>query len=330
MTVIFIMPISCLAAANDSATSSPPGKILTCEQVTNQVAPLFDKDDAASLNKAREMLADVLDRQSDCVPALVGCARALDALGGFSITQADYYTAFEYLARASVLAPDNAEALWVMANMQRHIGRIDRAMLLARKAVQLAPKDPWAHFIYGSVLMNSDMKAAAGELEQALGLKPGWAKAEFNLSAAYIGAGDYARALPKLEEYVKFGPTDVKGFTNLGMVYIKLGKINEAEESYKKALEIDPRFGLALKGLGDVAVAKKDFLKAIEQYKLASVSMSTDPSMLALLGETQVKAGFIGDAISTYKKALEQNPKNQQLVKILTDLEARQASQKKP
>ncbi len=323
---LFVFSVVYLWAASNPAQSGT----VSCEQAGKEAAVLLEKGDAISLGNAKDLLGSVIDRESDCVPALVGYARALNAVGGFSITRDDYYTAFEYLARALVLDPKNVDAWWVMADLQRHIGQNDRALAVAKKAIELAPQNPWTHYTYGNILMNTDMKSAAKEFERALELKPGWEKAEFNLSAAYISTGDYNKAIAKLQEYLKSNPSDVKGLTNLGSIYVKMGKINEAEENFHKALSLDPRFGLALKGMGDVSAARKDNSKAIESYKLALVSMPDDAKLLALLGETQVKVGLIEDAITSYQQALGRDPNNMELIKILSDLKARQEKQKKP
>jgi len=305
-------------------------QVLSCEEVAVKAAPLLEKEDIIALNEAIKLFSEVLKKRSDCVPALVGYARALNSARGFSITAGDYYLAYEYLARALVLDPDNGQAWWVMADLQRHVRRYDRALPIAQRAVQMAPKDPWAHYVFGSTLMSVNMEEAVKEFERALELKQDWAIVRINLSAAYIHTGKYSKALEQLDAYLEANPGDVKALTNRGIVYLEQGKTDKAEKDFQKALEINPRFGLALKGMGDLHMAKKELPKAIESYKLALVSMPGDGALWILLAEAQLTADLIEDAIASYERAAELFPKNEDIKKRLGELKTKHKKQESP
>lgn len=307
-------------AQNEQGAASAPG----CEQAMKAGLPLLDAGDDQSLDKAMKLFGGIIDKQSDCVPALVGYAQAINDKKGFNIEAAEYFIAFEFLARAFVLDPINAQAWWVMADLQRHIGRYDRAIELGKNAVMMAQDVPQAHYVYGSALMGYDMKMAQFELEEALKLKPDWSVAKLNLSAVYIHNKEYQKALSVLNSYIESFPNDIKALTNRGIAYLNLGKLAEAEADLQKALAANPRFGPALKAKGDLFAAKNDLPKAIESYKLGLITTPRDPGLWALLAEAQIRSGLPNDAVTSYEKALEINPQDVNLKKILDDLKAKQ------
>jgi len=330
---LFVFMVSTsLLVCGIAVAEQPPGseEATSCEKASKKAAPLLESEDESSLREAMKIFGKVLVRRSDCVPALVGYARALNSIKGFGLEIADYYLAYEYLARALVLDPKNAQAWWVMADLQRHMGRYDRALALAKKAVEMAPQDHWAHYVLGSALIRVNLDEGIKSLEKALELKPGWVVVRVNLSAAYIQAGKFSEALKQIEAYLKAYPNNLNALTNRGVIYLKLGKLDKAEESFSKALEISPRFGMALKGMGDVHATRKDFARAIKSYKLALVSMPRDIALWVLLAETQLSAGLIEDAIAAYEEAVKLAPGSEELKKRLDELKAKRKNEKTP
>ncbi len=296
-----------------------------CDRASKKLTLLLNEEKETDLDEAAGFFRKAIETKSDCVPALIGYGWAVNKSESFSISRKDYYASFEYLARVFVLEPENATALWVMADLQRHFNRYDRALPLAQKAVELAPDDPWAHYVLGSALMSQDMEKAVEEFDKALELKPRWNMVRLNLAAACIGAGKNKRALKLLNAYLDNNPDDLKALTNRALVYRNLGDTDKAMADYKAVLKNDPRYGSALVGKANVHMTKKEYSEAIKLYKLALVNMPKDPGVWIALGEAQAMAGDTEDAISSFKKADKILGGDEGIKKLIESLEEKRS-----
>lgn len=263
-----------------------------------------------------------LETQYDCVPALVGYAQAITLGSGFNITREDYTEAYEYVARALVLDPENARAYWVMADLMRHSNRPLVALMLAERSLAINPNDPWAHYVLASAAMDLEPVLAVTEFEKALKLKPNWQRAYLNLAATYISNGKYKEAEKQLLLELKSDPMNVRALTNLGIARFRMGNLPQAREDFEKALKFDPNFAIALKGLGDVTLAQKDYPAAINSYKKYLDIIPADGQVWALLGQAQEASGDTAGAKASYGKALQYNQNDSETQKRLQALPA--------
>lgn len=76
------------------------------------------------------------------------------------------------------------------------------------------------------------------------------AAAHINLGLAYMGKGDYPKALSLLRSVVADYPRDPRGRLNLGKVYFALDKYDLAIDEYKRALELNGDYAIAHYNLG--------------------------------------------------------------------------------
>jgi len=323
--VLILLTLFAASAASQEKGrgASEPGDL--CEQASEKLEALLKDEGNSDPDGAAGFFRKAVEARSDCVPALIGYGWAVNKSEGFSISMSDYYTSFGYLARVLVLEPENPTALWVMAELQRHFNRYDRALPLARKAVELAPDDPWARYALASALMSQDMEKAIEEFDMALELRPGWNMVRLNLAAACIGAGKNERALELLDAYLENNPEDLKALSNRALLYRKMKKPDKAMADYEAVLAKDPRYTTALMGKADIHMANGEYTEAIKLYKLALVDMLKNPRLWISLGEAQVMAGLTGDAISSFRKADEILGGDEQIQKIIKNLEEKQS-----
>lgn len=301
-----------------------PGPDELCDRASKRLESLLEEEEKADWKEAAGFFRKAIETKSDCVPALIGYGWAINRSESFSISMSDYYVSYGYLARVLVLEPENPTALWVMADLQRHFNRYDRALPLAQKAVELAPDDPWAHYVLGSTLMSQDMEKAVEQFDKALELKPGWNTVRLNLAAACIGAGKNERALELLNAYLENKPDDLKALTNRALVYLRQGKPEKAMADYKAVLEKEPRYSSALIGKADVHMVRKEYSEAVKSYKLALVDMPGNPGLWVSLGQAQASAGQTKDAIGSFEKADRILGGNEEIQKIIERLEEKQ------
>lgn len=298
----------------------PPAVTDACKAELERGDELASRADMYSYEGAAESYRKAIDAQYDCIPALLGYTFAIVSAHADRLTIAEYREAYEYIARALVLDPNNAKAYWVMANLMRMAGKPLKAIALLERSINLNPQDPMAYFVLASVLLGQDNDNAIKILKKALELDPNLKKAKHNLGGAYILTGKFKEAEKLLVEIVNADPTDYFAITNLGIARFLLGNLNSAEENFKKAIQLNPAQPQSFKGLGDVKMAKKEYAEAAEAYKKFLDLVPNEANVWFLLGQSQEGMNDYASAEQSYRKALELEPDFQDAKKRLESL----------
>ncbi len=103
-------------------------------------------------------------------------------------------TAYDLYVRASSLDEDPAS--------------YDEAASLYRRAIEVDPRQPEAHYNLGYVMLErGDARSATAYFEQALMGDPRFADAHFNLAMAWEQLGERGRARPHWRKYLEIEPT---------------------------------------------------------------------------------------------------------------------------
>ncbi|MGB0854274.1 MAG: tetratricopeptide repeat protein [Pikeienuella sp.] len=75
---------------------------------------------------------------------------------------------------------------------------------------------------------------------------------DFRRAKALVAAGDYAAAIPKLEQVALQEPDNADVFNMLGFSYRKSGDTDRAAPNYEKALQLNPKHRGALEYQGEL------------------------------------------------------------------------------
>ncbi len=171
-----------------------------------------------------------------------------------------------------------------------------------QKATELEPASPFPYGEIGRacILMSQNFRKkgmrdeaeeklslAIKNLEKAIELKPDYAPAHYLLAVVYDQQGKREEAITKLEELEKIAPQDIGASFQLGMLYWRKGEIEKAQEKFEKVIGLNPDYSNALYMLGLVYDKKGEKEKAKKQFE----------------------------------KVAQLNPKNEEVKKILENLE---------
>lgn len=108
---------------------------------------------------------------------------------------------------------------------------INRALVVARRAVIEDDRNDFAHLALGRVLtLQGEFEDAIAELERSIEINPNLALSHFALGFAHIWSGRARDALPFLHNAIRLSPSDPHnwGFeTMLGSAYIHVGEYQE-------------------------------------------------------------------------------------------------------
>lgn len=151
-----------------------------------------------------------------------------------------------------------------------------------RKAIELEPASPFAYGEMGRVyiLMAQDFKEkqmeegkqealslAVRNLEKAIELKSDYASAHYLLAVAYDQQGKEDEAILRLEETKKTAFQDTGIFFQLGMLYWRKEEWDKAQKEFEETIELSPDYSNARYMLGLVYDKKGEKNKAKEQFE---------------------------------------------------------------
>jgi predicted O-linked N-acetylglucosamine transferase (SPINDLY family) len=111
-------------------------------------------------------------------------------------------------------------------------------------------------------------------------LKPGHAKAHYNLGNSLYDRGRTAEALGPLQRAIALEPDSAQFADSLGNVLWDLGRLDEAESAYRRALELQPEYAAAQSNLGNVLRDQGRLDEAIAAYDRA-LELQPDAATIA-------------------------------------------------
>jgi predicted O-linked N-acetylglucosamine transferase (SPINDLY family) len=111
------------------------------------------------------------------------------------------------LRRAVELKPDYPEAHYNLGAAYRDVGNADAALAAYRRAAELVPKFADVHVDIASILRERrELEEAERSLRAALALKPNYPEALLELGNVHKGAGDWRAALEDFQRAVSLDP----------------------------------------------------------------------------------------------------------------------------
>lgn len=154
----------------------------------------------------------------------------------------------------------------------------------ARKALQLSPGLPLAHFLLGEVaLYKSDIETATGEFEAERAINPTYAPIYERLGDLYSRVGKYELAQQCLMKSISLDTSSTGPFILMGKVLLRRNDPQSAVLYLRHAEKMDPSnfithnlLGQAFRALGQEQEAREEF-DAAEKIHAAEDQKSTIP-----------------------------------------------------
>lgn len=161
---------------------------------------------------------------------------------------------------------------------------VEEGKLLAKKALEVDPRDPIAHFAMGRNLFAlSDHDGAIAALKYSLELNPNFALSYYGLGLVLTLSGDLDKGRTNIQTAIRLSPRDplMVGFTSaLGMACIMAGDFEEGLDWAKQSLRFPTPIGYwnhatlasAYANLGQMEEATKALKGAVKEKPDLSVS----------------------------------------------------------
>ena len=189
------------------------------------------------------------------------------------------------------------------------MGQIDEAIANARKAIELDPKfGAWEYttLAYAQTAKGQHDEAIAN-CKKAIELDPNDPFIHSQLGSAYKANGQLVEAIASDRKAIELDPNQARFHDSLGFAYRENGQLNEAIACFTQgqSTELDPKLGRAQ--LQPAGFALKSMGRAEEAVASYKKSIELDPKNARAhnnLGIEQMAKGQVDEAIASYRKAI--------------------------
>lgn len=130
--------------------------------------------------------------------------------------------------------------------------------------------------------------------------------------------GEYEQAIPLYEQSIELFPT-AEAHTFLGWTYSFMGRLDEAIAECHKAIEVDPDFGNPYNDIGAYLMQRGQLDEAIPWLLRAMKAPRYENPHFPYMNLARVweRKGRWADAAAEYRRALEIQPNDQDLMRAL-------------
>lgn len=165
---------------------------------------------------------------------LIAAAKAWRASG--QLTEAQVA-----LGKARQLAPDNAEASYLLGLVNLDLGHLAQAEGDVRDTLRLTPDAAPALIALGRIeAARGHTDEAVEALRQAVAADPASGEAHWRLGRAVLDQRRFTEAIRELEQSVRLDTQSADAYTTLAMAYHATGRRQKAREALRDALRLAP------------------------------------------------------------------------------------------
>ncbi|MFH1999928.1 MAG: sulfatase-like hydrolase/transferase, partial [Planctomycetota bacterium] len=178
--------------------------------------------------------------------------------------------------------PENPNAIYYLAFMNGEMGRLDRAIELYLRLVELQPIDERGWNNLGVLYSRQGRNEEALQVfENALKRNPNRPDTHYNIALIHLEEGNDILAETSFLKTLELQPDHVNAYNNLGSIYATRGAYSEALEAFLKAIAIDPGHGAAHKNCAQCYLMLKEYKKAVWHLDRAiQLGQPVEPSLV--------------------------------------------------
>jgi cellulose synthase operon protein C len=320
-------------AEYDAALSAQPG--FAPARLGQAVLALYDgqRDMALAITdellasdaqyaRAHALRADLLLAQGDAAGAKQALQRALDADPGMTVArlalasqlieERDFDAAAQQVAAG--IKASRGDARLVLLDATIALRKNDRAAARSKvqQVLKVAPEHAPSLFLAGQIeLADGNLASAQQHLRSALSRAPGHQGARRALTAAYLSAGQPARAMETLQPLladIKSG--DPRLLMLAGETFLASGDVKQATDFFSRASAGEAVKASAQMRLGQIALASGDPDAGMRQLEsAAAIEGSGHQADLALIA-AHLRRGELAKATAAARDLEKKQPQN--------------------
>lgn len=207
-----------------------------------------------------------------------------------------------------------------LANLYLMQGKLDEALENLKIAAAYDPNSSLISYNLANIYYNmAEYNTAIRYYKQALQFDASMCDARYNLALSYQKSSLPSFMIKEYETLVKHCPAHIEGVLNLAAYYIEVDQLEKALILYKQALVLkqDSRLYLAL---GHTYHNLSYFSQEISAYTSAVEADSSNMLAWEYLARSYWEQGMTITAKNTCEKALEIEPKNENISNLLSKI----------
>lgn len=140
------------------------------------------------------------------------------------------------LRKAMALDPQYEVPYVVLGDLLEQSGRVDDALEIFRKTIEIHPNLSEAYYYYGKLELkqeHANVTDAVDKLRKAVALNPAFPEAHYELGKALAQAGEPQEAIAELNKSIALKPGLAKPYYQLGLLYKKMGDQAKSQEQLR-------------------------------------------------------------------------------------------------
>jgi tetratricopeptide (TPR) repeat protein len=235
--------------------------------------------------------------------------QALRTRGSELLARGAYAEALECYQQLVNLDSRDAVARNGLGTALAQLVRFNDAEYQFRRAIGMRPGFVEAHFNLAGVLQSRGrLDESEIPLRRALKLKPSYIEARVSLGMSLVLLGRLQEARDCYEKALRAAPRNVQALVGRGQIEALEGRFAEAEAAYRRALEVDPGAAYAWAGLvwlRKMTPADGDWLKRAEEIAASGLTPIDESAMRFAIGKYCDDVGDFARAFRSYRHANE-------------------------
>ena len=254
-----------------------------------------------NLDDARRYLQNFLEYKENDL-------NALRLLAMIAMAQENWHDAKSILTKVNVYYPDNIEILTLLGSVSIELNNAEAAQRYFNQVIKLAPNSLPAL----TNLIRSDI--ALGNYQQAIqrihnssllakALKNNNVEVDLLLIEAYIKAQQFKQAKPYIEKLLQLDPKNSFYHQQYGIVLGFLGEIEKARKAFTQALALNKNNLAAIIHLARMDVVENQYKKAIKRISKALDEFPKNTELMIELADIYQRLGDNKQALTFYEKA---------------------------
>jgi putative PEP-CTERM system TPR-repeat lipoprotein len=264
----------------------------------------------AKLDQARALYAKVLERQPAASHAILGMARVEAASGNAERAAA-------LVAQALKSEPDDSDALRLSADLLRNAGKNDDAARTYQRILDRQPDNARVHVDLANLQIDMGKFPSAREhigAARKAGGGAGTSGLLVNQAQATLDfrEGNYKAAQQGLQQVLRVAPDFMPAVLLMGAVQLALGAPEQAQQHLQRFLAANPHHVYASKMLATIELqnSRPAAAMVILTPLLDGAASTTEPDLLALAGEAQMRLHHYAESTALFAKAAELAPRS--------------------
>lgn len=232
-------------------------------------------------------------------------------LGLSRLVAGDTERAEARLTTASALGSKQYQADVALVRLYLSKKQYDKALVAVSALEKKFPNSPATHNLKGGVYYaKQDYAQARQSFEKALKLKPGFFPAASNLAQLDVNDKNPAAAHKRLEAVLTQDKSNLKATLALAFLARNENKEKDFVRWLEKAVREHPNEVRPREHLAEYYLAKKTPEKALNLAREVSNTNPGNAEAISLLGRMQLASGQTGNAVASYTRLTQIEPKS--------------------